>query len=551
MTPRHASPFLPCIVLLQAMACNFGPASDPPEQPAVLVVGVEHDLGSLNPILYETSLDGDIVQNVQFSLHDAQFRCGLEFEPMLVERWSWSDDGRDLTYHLRSDIHWSDGRPVTAADVKWSYELAHDPKTASPRIGLLEHMVDGFNPRVVDEHTLLFRFDSPRDRTTLHAHAASLSPLPRHAMRQVDRSELQADAQNLLPLVTGPFRLGSRVAGHRFELLANEQFTGPHEFQPKLDRVVFRVLPEYATRLLALTRGEIHMMSGIDVSDVASLRQHPEITLHRRGWRFIDFVAWNQQRPLFADAAVRRALAMSVDVDEMMTSLLTDDTGRLYGRKATSTISPEHCLAHNDDVEPVPHDVAKARELMAGAGWSDSNGDGWLDRNGDRFEFTLSTNQGNALRSKLQVLLQAELKKIGVKVNLERLESNAFFSDVLGREYDAAILGWEAAMFVDPSLLWSAGTETQPNRMNFTSYADPRVDALIQRGLAIREPKEAAPIWHEVQQAIYDDQPYLFLWWRDEIVGLHTSVQNAEVNFSSRLHRLWEWDLAASAAPVP
>ena len=149
------------------------------------------------------------------------------------------------------------------------------------------------------------------------------------------------------------------------------------------------------------------------------------------------------------------------------------------------------------------------------------------------------------------MLIQAQLKDVGVDVQLEQLESNTFFDNLRKREYEAALSGWAGALFVDPSPMWSCDKPGNPNEFNFTGYCNPEVDALIDQGLNTPNPKDAAPIWKDVQAKVYEDQPYLFLWWMDEIVGVHNRFENTTIDVLSTLNRLHEWEVPPDKVKYP
>jgi peptide/nickel transport system substrate-binding protein len=347
------------------------------------------------------------------------------------------------------------------------------------------------------------------------------------------------------PLATGPWKLAKWEPNTRIVLEPNENFTGPPELRAKLNRVIIKIQPEYTTRLIELQSGKIDMMESINIEDADRIRkENPEINLVRRGWRSNDYIAWNMKNPLFADKAVRIALAHAVDTNEMIGKLLTsEETGEVYAKPSIGTITPALCGVHNDDVVPLAFNLEKAKSMLAEAGWTDSDGDGSLDKDGQKFEFLLSTNNGNKRRSSIQILIQAQLAKIGIKVNLEKQESNTFYENLRQKKYDAAVAGWSAGLFVDPEQVWHCDTEDRKYEFNFVSYCNPEVDALIEKGLKTPDPKEAAPIWKELQAKIYADQPYLFLWWMDEIVGIHERFENTDIDILSPLNNLHQWEV--------
>jgi peptide/nickel transport system substrate-binding protein len=357
------------------------------------------------------------------------------------------------------------------------------------------------------------------------------------------------------------------------------------------------VLPEYNTRLVELEKGTIDLMQSIRIADADRLADdHPEIKLYRRGWRAMDYVGWNNldpddlkekkkaaegQRkarfaeidamgvsddekaslkqeasaqfkvkvadvaphPLWGDTAVRVALTKAIDRKKIIKDLLTSDkTGESYGRESVSTITPELCKAHANDIEPLGYNPEEAKAELAALGWTDSDGDGVLDKDGKAFSFTLETNSENPRRADAAIIIQANLKAIGVEVQIEKLEFNTFSEKHRNRDFHASLGGWSAGLFVDPAVIWGDPDE---NDFNFIAYDNEEVQALIAKGLSTPDPDDAAPIWREVQEKIYAEQPYTFLYWRDEIVGLHERFENAKIDVLSPYRDLHEWSVPA------
>jgi peptide/nickel transport system substrate-binding protein len=530
-------------------ACSGGGAGErgedaaPTELKDTLVVGWQSDIGNLNPIVYETAADGMVLEQLSFPLVDSEFDCSLKKLPGIAKSWEWSDDGTVLKMELRDDIKWEDGKPVTPEDIAFTYELVGDNTVASPRIESVDRMTPDGRPKIVDATHIEWHFTRAYDRDTQMSHTG-LALLPKHVFADADRATLRGNEHSNRPLSYGPWRLAKHEPNQRIILEPNPNFSGPEGFKPRLNRVIFRVIPEYATRLIELESGGIDLMENVLPADADRLRaDHPELRLVRRGWRFNDYIAWNQKNPLFQDLRVRKALAMGANIDDMIAKLLTSKTGEKYARHSIGTITPALCGVHNEDVKPLPYDPAAAKKLLGEAGWRDSDGDGLVDNGGKKFEFTLNVNTGNKRRADVAVLLQANLKDIGVGVNIVPIESNTFFENLRKRDYEAALAGWSSALFVDPSTLWHCDTPDKQYAFNFTSYCNPEVDALIDQGLATPNPKDSAPIWKEVQAKIYADQPYLFLYWLDEIVAVHSRFQNTTIDILSTLNRLHEWEV--------
>lgn len=549
------------LALLPLLACT-GPAEqagtadgEPPG--GTLVIAYQGDIGNLISVVSESAADSDINGNISFPLVDSDFDCSLKKLPGIATDWAWNEDGTVLSMTLRDDITFSDGHPLTAEDIAFTYELVRDPQVASPRVSYTQRMVDGKSPLVIDDTHIEWHFTEAYDRDTQMAHASALAIMPEHVLGDADRATLRGHPYSKDPLASGPWKLAAYEPETRIVLEPNEAFTGPDDWQPHLDRVIFKIIPEYSTRLIELQNGDVDLMQSITVADADLLRKNnPEVELVRRGWRTMDYVGWNLTNPKFEDRRVRRALAMAVDIDDMIDKLLTDDAGEAYAKKAVGTITPELCGVHNDEIEPLSYDQQKALELLEQAGWKDRDGDGFLDKDGERFAFTLTTNTGNKRRADAAILIQAYLEKIGVEVNIEKQESNTFFENLRKKDYEAALAGWAAGLFVDPTTIWhsdvtcdepDAPADCEPRKyeFNFVSYSNPKADALMDKGMATPEPAKAAPLWKEMQEVIYEDQPYLFLWWRDEIVGVHQRFDDTDIDVLSPINNLHEWRVPA------
>ncbi len=515
-----------------------------PERGDTLVVAYPADADVLNPVVSRSDLSGQILDFLYPLLVIPTFECRCRYQPHLAERWSFSDDGTALTFQLRDDVAWSDGEPVDADDVVFSLALMRDPAVGSSAASGLRHLRAADPVERVDDHTVTVHFDHAYDRDTMLAHAGGYALVPEHVLRDWPRDQLRGAPQSTAPVTAGLFRV---ARWERDQELVLERDEAPAPFAPAyLDRVIFRVIPEYSTRLLELKAGRVDLMPGLRIEDVAALRRdHPEIAVHRRGRRFTDYLAWNLADERFADARVRQALAHAVDVETLIAALLTSGD-EVFGERAVGTITPALCATRNEAIEPVTHDPERARALFAEAGWIDTDGDGWLDRDGRRLAFTLETNAGNTRREQAQVILQEQLRRAGVDVRLATVEGNAFFEKLRAHDFEAALTGWSASLFVDPTPLWKTGAA-----YNYGGYSSARVDELIDRGLATTDPDEAARCWQELQAAIHADQPVCFLYWRDELVAVDGRFRDVRIDTLWLFGNLGQWWVPAAEQRYP
>lgn len=524
----------------------------PPLKPAAqrdhLVIGVPAEPRNLLPLLAETPADLAVADATSIAPMDGDFQCKLTWNPEYASSWTFSEDGRTITLALRTDMVWEDGQPLTADDLAYTFQLLADPAVAGTRASGLERLEPDARPKILSPGSVAFTFKEPFDRAAmLGTLAVPVVPKARLAGVAAGREALAAHALNRgAPLSSGPFKLKSHEEGKELVLVPNPAFVGPKEMTPKLREVVLKVIPAYEDRIKALFAGEVDLVDQVTVADADRIAaDHPDIALHRRGWRAVEYVAWNERTPegaphaLFADAAVRTALTRAIDVEGMIHALLVSEaTGEVYGRPAVSTITPALCNVHNEAIVRIPYDASAARTSLAALGWADTNADGWLDRGGVPFRFTLLTNDGNPRRAAAAERVAKDLAQVGIEVKVELLANEVFLERLRAGQFDAALTGLSAGLTVDPAPVWSPGGE-----FNFVHYENAEVQALIARGLAETDADRARPVWKELQEKVYADQPVTFLWWQDELVALATRFRNPVIDIVAPYRHLWEWSV--------
>ena len=454
-----------------------------------LTIGVLGDSDGMLPLVGQ-SVSGSRINDLTTPLLTASdFKNGrILYHPALAKSWSWNEDKTELTYELRDDAYWDDnsGLLVDAEDVRFTYELMRDPDVKSPRQAFMERMVDEDPVQVLGKFRVRFRFKYAYNLQTMMAHAG-FNVAPKHLLEHAERKSLLShEIHKKRGVGHGPFRFLSWTPKQEVVIVRNKKCrTYP---VPYLRRIRFKVIPEYQTRLTELRKGGIDMMDAIQEKDIEDAQKWGNVKLYERGYRFLDYVAWNAKNPLFADREVRRALTMAIDIQRIVKNILSFG-GKTYGQAAYSTFTPELKDFVVEDLELLPHSAQQALKTLHKLGWKDRDGDGVLDKDGKAFEFVMLTNTGNPRRQDACVLIQEDLKKIGIKCNLEQREGVTFFDLLSKKDFDAALAGWSAGLFPDPSDVWGSASETQKRVFNFTSYSNPKVDVLIDRELKTADAK--------------------------------------------------------------
>ncbi len=490
----------------------------------ILVEGAIGDASNLIPLLASDSASHGISGLIFNGL--VKYDRNLNIVGDLAESWEISRDGLVITFLLRKGVRWHDGRPFTADDVLFTYRLTVDPKTPTAYAG---DFLKVKKAEVLDPHTFRVTYDRPF-APALMSWGASV--MPKHLLegQDVTKSPLARH-----PVGTGPYRFKEWKTGQKIVLEYNPDY---FEGRPYLDGRVMRIIPDMATMFLELRA------RGIDTMGLTPL-QHTRQTetryfrTHFRKYRYLAFaytyLGFNLQNPMFADRRVRQALAHAVDKGELIDGILLG-----LGKEATGPFKPG-TWQHNPNVKRYPYDPKRALELLAEAGWRDTNGDGILDRNGQRFEFELLVNQGNEVRAKTAEIVQRRLAELGISVKIRVIEWAAFIKEFINkRRFDAVILGWTIPMDPDLHDVWHS-SKTGPSELNFVSYRNAEVDDLLEKGRGTFDLAERKRCYDRIQEILAEDQPYLFLYVPDALPIFNARVRGIDPAPVGIGHNVIKW----------
>jgi len=539
---------LVAVCLSLALAC--GPDSEPeankadaaattvdqtPRQGGTIVAGTIADMDSVNEVLSAgTRATDDILFLMYLHLLDEQpdFKDHPPtFAPELAASYEFSDDHLELTFHLRDNVRWSDGVPVTADDVRFTWQAQTNPSVAYGQAYLKANIRD---VEVIDPHTAVFHY-SKVSPYQLNAAIEGVI-LPKHAWETLpfDQWRSNTDFFREHLVVDGPYTLERWVPQQEVVLQRNSAYFEPGK--PYLDRIVFRQIPEKANQVSQLLAGGLDFVEQIPVTDVPRVQEAPGTTVQSFWHRLYTYVAWNMDSPLFAEAPVRRALTMAIDRQ------LIIDT--LWGRFARLAVSPivHDVWAFDDSIEPWPYDPERARQILADAGWKDRDGDGILDRDGKPFAFDLITNQGNQARIDSTVMIQEQLRRVGIDARPRVVEFNSMMSTLFDRNFEAGLSAWGMPTSLD--MRYAFHTSEIGDGGNFSGYSNPEVDRLIERMEDLSDIADAKPILIRLQEILHQDQPLTFLWESQRINGMNARLRGVEPNVLGTFRGAGSWWLA-------
>lgn len=490
--------------------------------------------GLFHPLLAEDAYDGAVLGLVFRGLLTRGPQ--LEWQPELARSFTISPDLRTITFQLRPDVRWHDGRPFTARDVAFTLRTLLHPRfpglQASGYLAIQGapayhqgQAPDIAGIRVLGDHEVAITLEEPY-APILEALAVPI--IPEHVFAGVPPERMAEHPATARPIGTGPFRFVRYVADQYVELERNPFF---YRGRPPIARVIYRLVSQdmAAAQLLA---GEVDYMLARP-EDLDLLGDRGGVVVHETpGWGY-QFVGVNHRHPWLGDRRVRQALMYAIDRQSMVDQLLAG-----HGTVVNGPVLPGSWAYDPARLNPYPYDPGQARRLLAAAGFRPGR-DGWLEKDGQRFEISLRYPGGNKVRELSAPLIQANLQQVGVKVNLEMLEFTTLSRLVFEENrFDLFLLAWAMAPDPDPGPIFLPDNKWG----RATGWNHPENTALLQQGVRRMKRGERRPVYAAWNRLLNAELPYLFLYSQNEIEVASLRLQGLRPDGRGLLwniHELW------------
>jgi peptide/nickel transport system substrate-binding protein len=467
-----------------------------PRTGGTVIRRLESECKTLNWVLFTTAYENFVLRHLYDPIFDYNEK-GAMIPVLAVELPQVSEDHLRDTVRLRTDIHWQDGTPITARDVKFTLDKIQDP--AVPAINKEAYFEKLARLEIIDDHTLVFVWKE--------AFAASLFaisqlwPIPAHVYGQGD---FLTHPANRMPVGSGPFKLEEWRSSQYLILARYDDYHGQRAY---LDRIIFKVVDDDAVALNMLKAGELDEMRATQPQWEKQM-DDPEFTARFRKIDYYvpgyNYISWNCRTPFFSDRRVRLAMTMLFDRESINTKMFSGFARLVSGPFYINS------WAYDKTIKPHPFDPEGAKRLLDEAGWTDSNGDGVRDRDGKKLEFELLIISGSNTATQFSQLFQEECGKAGVRIQIRQLEGSTFFDRIDKGNFDSAMLGWR--LDLDPDVFDTFhSTMTPPNGLNHGSYSNHEVDSLLVAGRAEFDQEKRAAIYHRVHRILHEEQPYTFI----------------------------------------
>ncbi len=481
--------------------------ADKPVRGGTLVVAISSDPGALNPAITTSGATHTAAEPMFNGLLDRD-KAG-EPLPDLATKWDIEENGAVYRFTLREGVTWHDGKPFTSADVKFTFDEmllkfhARTKASMGPALAGIE---------TPDPTTVVFRFKQPYAPLLQQLDVTEAPILPKHIYEGTDP---QTNPANSAPVGTGAFKFVSYAKGSEVRMARNPDYYKPD--LPHLDEMVMRVIPEPATQVLGLENGEIDYVERVPGADQARLRADDRIILEQTGFNpggsnCVMTVSFNLDRPILKSKEVRTAFAHAIDRKPIVDNILFGE-----GEVATAPISSEIAWAHGK-VKLPEFDVAKARQLLDGAGWKAGSGAGTrvatsVEGVPDGTPLTVDFLHFPTF-AKYGELLRQQLAGVGIDLSLKPLEPAVFAPTVFAqRSFDTNVISY--CQGTDPEIgfrrtLDSAQISSAPFT-NAAAYRNPEVDKLFTTASQSVERRDRTAAYQKIQEAAVSDLPYLWL----------------------------------------
>ena len=545
----------------------------PPGQAGALFVSTQPgDIATLNPLISEDASSSSAIARFLEGLTTLDTETG-EVIPNLAKSWEISDDGLRYTFHLRQGLAWSDGHPFTADDVLFTWESLYvketDPVTGDPVIDeatgrprlrfpsrpAFAQMIEGeeVKAEALDAHTI--RLTLPQRYSPFLLFGGGLNILPRHILEPYVKAGTLLDAWSINTAINrpgelvgmGPFLLESYRPGERIVFHRNPNYwkrDSAGNRLPYIQRIITRIVGDTNASNVAFARGltDAESIQADNVTWISRAADTFDFTIHDLGpssstsfvWFNLKagddpdgkpFVAPHKQK-WFNDVRFRQALSQAVNRQGIVDGVFAGRATALHGY-----VSPKNAFWFNPDIRRFDHDPARARALLAEAGFT-LRGDRLHDADGNPVEFTLMTNNNSNLRTEMATVFAENMAALGIRVELQFIDFNTIVRRISESfNYEGALLGLGGGApdpYASKDILMSDGRLHfwQPQQASPATKWEARIDDLMRDIGREFDPAKRRAAFFEVQEIMAEQQPLIFLVTANDYVGLRNRWQN-------------------------
>jgi peptide/nickel transport system substrate-binding protein len=458
----------------------------------------------------------------------------FDWEPWLAESFEISADGLTYQFKIRPQACFSDGKPLRADDVVFSYNTIMNPDVdCAPLRGYYDHVK---SCQKIDDLNVVFKMDQPYFLAM--DFLGGMSIIPRHVYTFTKGEEFNKMGDVLVG--SGPYRVEKWSRGQQYSLVRNDKYwADPGTF----NRVIFHFIGNPQAALQSFLNGELDEFPMPTADQFYKFAEDPDflkkfiVRKYPRPNSGFSYLGYNEKHPQFTDKATRRALTMLIDRKSIIHTIVRD-----LAMEITGPFNPM-TLQHDPTIQPLAYDPDAAKKLLADAGWK-PGADGVLTRNGVRFEFDLSMGKDNPQAERIANYIKEQFERAGIRMRITPWEFAVLMDRLDERNYDAVLMGWSGAIEDDPYQIWHSSSIADKGS-NFINFVNKESDALIEEARRTLDKDKRMELWHKWERLVYDEQPYTFMYAPQDRAFINNRFKNTEA-YKTGLNE-YDWYVPLSA----
>ncbi|MCW3138379.1 MAG: ABC transporter substrate-binding protein [Methanophagales archaeon] len=429
----------------------------------------------------------------------------LKIQPGLAESWKTPDDGKTWIFHLRKGIKFHDGTPFNSTAVVFSYSNKSYGRKSSLRT--LDYV------EALDEYSVKFVLKRPMPLPFYLTHVA----WPIMSPTCVDEK-----GEFIKPIGTGPFKFVNQIKDLEIVLVRNDDYWGE---KPTLEKVIFKVIPEATTRVMALETKEVDMIIKVPEFEVPRLEREVDIRVYRKLTTFTDYLKFNCKREPFNDPDVRKAVAYALDAEKMVKTVLNDVGIAARGRPYSPIM-----LYSKPDLKLYECDTEKAKGLLLKSGWRDTDGDGVLDKDGKPLKVTLLVERGawSPRHTPMSEAIQGALREIGMDVKILLLERGALLKVLREGKFDMRLYSGCYVWGPYPRHFFTHHSNATKGLCS-SQYENTEYNKLVDLADMTVNPKDQEKLYYKLQEWVVREVPAFYLVHEEKIVAANSYVKGYNI----------------------
>ncbi|MBP9191239.1 MAG: hypothetical protein KBF96_01675 [Ignavibacteria bacterium] len=506
-----------------------------------IIKQIMSDPEKINPTVTNDATASSIITYIFENLLEID-RVTYELKPLIAKSLpEISEDHLTYTFDLKENITFSDGAPLTGEDIIFTVKVIKNPFTDAQ--SLRNYFNDVKSVELVDGNKYKVKFTMSKPYFRAIYSLGDLEIIPSHLLdldgmnkkftwENLEAAQKTFDAKKYPEMSrfaefinsqevardpkyvvgSGPYVLDKWITGQSVTLKRNENYWNKAELPNYPDKILFKTIKDQNAAVVAAKNKEVDQMQVYQPVDFVENVKNPEEFKLKKALVIepsYNYIAWNNSSQLFSDKRVRWAMSYAINREDIIDKIV-------YGMG--SPIQSHVFLKSkflNSDLPAIPYDINKAKQLLAEAGWKDTDGDGIIDKEFDGrkvdFKFTF-TNNTNPKRKKVILILIEQLRQIGIEASIQEYEWSVFLDKIKKHDYDACFAGWQLSVTPDDPFQIFHSSQSVGEGSNYFSYTNPESDKLLEENRVTFDDEKRKEILDKWQRLVYDDQPVTFLW---------------------------------------